>query len=370
MFIDKTGNRYGLLTVMHRVANRSGKVYFHCRCDCGRELDVRSDSLTADKIHRSCGCYQKTRSPATFKDETGARYGKLQVIERDTTKERVYWLCQCDCGNVTSVRGDELRNGRIVTCGFCGQIKIENRTNTKKDEVGNRYGKLTVIEEAGSDKNGKTKWLCQCDCGNLTIVTGNSLRTGGVISCGCAKHETGKYLVKDEAGHTYGKLTVIDRNFEHKTKAQIAFWNCKCECGNTVIVSGCHLRSGHTQSCGCIHSRGEEAVSKVLRKKNIIFQGQYTFNDLVSELGANFRFDFAVFDENHTLLFLIEYDGEQHFMEINHSSWQTLSYYQKNDAIKNYYCQEHNIPLLRIPYWEYDNIEQIISDFLNQIQTK
>lgn len=74
-------------------------------------------------------------------------------------------------------------------------------------------------------------------------------------------------------------------------------------------------------------------------------------------------FDFAVFDNDKQLEFLIEYDGEQHFEEVfpvsNHSG---LEYVQENDAIKNKYCQNNNIKLLRIPYTEFYNINEILDE--------
>ena len=46
-----------------------------------------------------------------------------------------------------------------------------------KDETGNQYGLLKVIERAPS-KNGKSYWKCECKCGNIHIVSGTNLRTG------------------------------------------------------------------------------------------------------------------------------------------------------------------------------------------------
>ena len=54
------------------------------------------------------------------------------------------------------------------------------------DLTGKKFGYLTVLEKAGSDpKRAEWRWLCRCDCGNLTIVPSYRLRHGGVTSCGC-----------------------------------------------------------------------------------------------------------------------------------------------------------------------------------------
>lgn len=68
---------------------------------------------------------------------------------------------------------------------------------TKKLELtGKVFGRLTVIEECGRTKAGKTKWLCKCSCGNLTTPIGSGLINGGVLSCGCYKSETTSKLFK------------------------------------------------------------------------------------------------------------------------------------------------------------------------------
>ena len=56
------------------------------------------------------------------------------------------------------------------------------------NEIGNKYGRLTVLKETGRDKYGKALWLCKCDCGNTTIVSGVYLRNDQVKSCGCLRN--------------------------------------------------------------------------------------------------------------------------------------------------------------------------------------
>ena len=57
------------------------------------------------------------------------------------------------------------------------------------DEVGNRHGRLTVLERGENAVKGQARWLCVCDCGNRTVVTGADLRNGHTTSCGCWKSE-------------------------------------------------------------------------------------------------------------------------------------------------------------------------------------
>ena len=65
-----------------------------------------------------------------------------------------------------------------------------------KDVTGQRFGLLTVIKRVENDKQGNSRWLCQCDCGNIKIILGDSLKSGKTISCGCAHSEISKIMQK------------------------------------------------------------------------------------------------------------------------------------------------------------------------------
>lgn len=64
------------------------------------------------------------------------------------------------------------------------------------DLLGKKFNRLTVIARAENDKQGKARWLCQCDCGNVKIILGDSLKSGKTISCGCAHSEISKVMQK------------------------------------------------------------------------------------------------------------------------------------------------------------------------------
>ena len=97
----------------------------------------------------------------------------------------------------------------------------------------------------------------------------------------------------------------------------------------------------------------------------IKFIPQYTFNDC--KYVYVLRFDFALFKDNE-FIGLIEYDGRQHFEPIDVFGGQEgFAKTKKRDEIKNIYCKTHNIPLLRIPYWEFQN-DNYKQNFLNFIK--
>lgn len=171
---------------------------------------------------------------------------------------------------------------------------------------------------------------------------------------------------KDRTNIKYGKLTAI----EYLGKSM---WKCKCDCGNEKIVTTHLLQSGHTTSCGCLRaSRGEIKITQLLTKYNIPFVREHKFSDLwlgEGEYKRLARFDFYV---NNS--YIIEFDGIQHF-KIGSGYFDSADKFQRTqeyDAIKNDYCIERGIPLIRIPYTQLNEltIEDLKLETSNFIITK
>ena len=71
------------------------------------------------------------------------------------------------------------------------------------DLTGKRFGKLTVIEKHSQDKWGGWNWLCRCDCGNETVVSGGHLRGMKTKSCGCSRKESKNFSHKMTGSRIY-----------------------------------------------------------------------------------------------------------------------------------------------------------------------
>jgi hypothetical protein len=98
-------------------------------------------------------------------------------------------------------------------------------------------------------------------------------------------------------------------------------------------------------------SRGEIKIEEILTDAGLNFVEEYSFPDLYSSNGRPLRFDFAVFDDDGNLLFLIEYQGIQHYTAKSKFGGNSgLKKQQYNDMLKREYCRKHNIILLAIPY--------------------
>ena len=212
------------------------------------------------------------------------------------------------------------------------------------DLTNQRFGRLTVICQDKTKKRRESYWLCQCDCGKQKSIGSSALRSGQTVSCGCYNNEIcqrlGEINKRDFTGKRFGRLTVL-KDTGKRTKYRQVIWRCRCDCGALLEVSSGNLSSGNTRSCGCLTSYGEEYIAKMLNKHNIHYKTQVHFSDLKDK--RELKFDFGIY-KNGQLVQLIEYDGKQHFD-------QTAPYYSEymvnHDELKNQYCKNKNIPLLR-----------------------
>ena len=112
-------------------------------------------------------------------------------------------------------------------------------------------------------------------------------------------------------------------------------------------------------------SRGEIKIEEILAQSGLNFEEEYSFPDLISNrTGRPLRFDFAVFDDQHNIEFLIEFQGVQHYEpKDKFGGYSGLRRQQYNDMRKREYCAAHSIKLVIIPYWDearvtYDYIHQ------------
>lgn len=146
--------------------------------------------------------------------------------------------------------------------------------------------------------------------------------------------------MKNLIGQKFNRLTVLEKT--EKREHGSIIWKCKCDCGNICYKGSSYLITGVVQSCGCLKSKGEQKIIQILQDNNIPFKTQYYFSDCKN--GQHyFYFDFFINNQ-----YLIEYDGIQHYQQ---TGWEDLEKIKQRDSIKNKYCKDKNISLIRIPYF-------------------
>lgn len=238
--------------------------------------------------------------------------------------------------------------------------------------VGMKINKWTVLRlekmVIGKEEKPRLYTICECECGTVKPVLVKNLVNNLSKDCGCGRKKTaGENFSKDLTGQKFGRLTVLEA-LEERSKTGHKLYKCLCDCGNEIVLQTNQLSTHHTSSCGCLLSYYNMYINQFLTDSKIDFKSEYTV-----WVGDNYyRFDFYLPQYN----LFIEYDGEQHYKPVkyyNQSDEEVEKNFKKtqeHDKIKNLYCEENNINLLRIPYWEKENIETIINSCLQRLSEK
>lgn len=299
------------------------------------------------------------------KEIIGMKFGSLTVKSQGPNNKynKKVFICDCDCGTKDySVPKIRLTTGKTKSCG-CGRNPITFDTN---ELVGKTVGKFKVLEFIGKNEKSVPMYKCKCECGNTVEVNGYNLKSGSSTNCGCVRKETLSKVKKLEeipSGTKVGLLTVLYENGKDPSGHYFVY-RCKCQCGNEVDIRSTYLRHTKVTSCGkCTTSYNNALIESVLIKYKMDFLKEHAFTD--SDEMSRLRYDFYVPKFN----LCIEYDGEHHYYPIpGIVSEKTFESIVKNDEIKNKFCEENNIHLLRIPYWKRDEIENIIVSKIKSIK--
>ena len=307
--------------------------------------------------------WEEKRLYGRMVDATGKRFGKLVALFPVTCQNQSQWLCQCDCGNELVVPYNMLNCGNTQSCGCLQRERIAQhwqQFRTEHDVVGETFGELTVIQFLRTE-NGISWYRFQCSCGEYVDYPLQRVKSGNTNSCGHLWQDWNDSTKCDIIGQRFGKLVV--RAYVGIGKYGETLFDCDCDCGNTTRLSRYSLTGRKTRSCGCIISIGESNIKKILNDADIKYKPQYSFPDLVSDIGGRLLYDFGILNDDGQLQRLIEFDGLQHMQAYEHfGGEERLVQQQKHDALKNQYALSHNIPLVRIPYDKRDSM--VIDDLL------
>lgn len=245
---------------------------------------------------------------------------------------------------------------RNTNCAKCSGVPRKTTESFAK-EITEKY--LGEFELVGEYINARTKTLIKhTKCGEIFPKTPADLLSGYLCPV-CARENTKKAVTKSHDKFTqeifkkYGdEFLILGKYKSAKTEIEV-----KCvKCGNSWKPRASSLLSGH--GCPkCKSSKGERAISRFLDTTNIIYTHQAPL--FLKKNKPTLYFDFYIQGV------IIEYDGQQHFEAIDHfGGEEKFKKTQRNDRIKDKYCADNGIPLIRIPYWDFDNIDAILTDKL------
>ena len=269
--------------------------------------------------------------------------------EYKNNRTRVDVMCNV-CGNTFSPKALSLYMGH--GCPYCAGT-VGKTTEQFVDEMSVKNPNVKIL---GKYRNSKSKIETQClRCDYIWMPTPNTLLKGeGCPKCSGLMRKTQDEFVREMA-EKHPTITVIGEYINNRTKVK-----CFCNKCKTYFFSAPHTMLSNGNGCSnCTTSRGENRIKEWLNDNGFKYNTQHIFEDCKDV--RVLPFDFYIPSYN----VVIEYDGIQHFEPKDFfGGEESFNKLKKHDSIKSKYCMENNIRLLRIPYFQYEEIENILENEL------
>lgn len=278
---------------------------------------------------------------------------------------------RCKCGEIFKTKFAKFQNRGKRQCNKCGR-----KVRQDMDRFDYEYVKQ-VVESHGCELiskeyiNCKSRLEMKCECGKLFTRTLTDFQNGTHRCDKCARKIADQ--VKMKYTYEYVKELLEENNAKLLTEKYDTYIGykdkvlCMCECGSEYETTVEMMRLYNKFRCTSCNVRdkkgsiGEERIKDYYVKNNITFKPQYSFADCKHKYPL--KFDFAVFSNDEKLSYMCEFDGIQHYKPYDYFGGEdTLKNIQARDKIKNDYCVANNIMLIRIPYYDIDNVEEILAN--------
>ena len=289
-----------------------------------------------------------------------------------TSREKVIAVCDY-CGKEYSCYYCVIIRDKynIQCCKECAPIKANN---LRKEKYANRYiiKAKTICDEKGytllSDKtdyngvNGYLEFICPKH-GIQKMSLCNLIKGHECRMCSYDKRKESRKYPREKLESIIradGNILLNANEYESVFSNNL---NIQCSCGEIFTVSLKNYIERNQRRCKLCSNKesvAELRIRRYLEINNIQYEQEKRFKDCRDK--RELPFDFYLPEYNTC----IEFDGQHHYKNI----FTNCSLVQKHDSIKNRYCENHNIKLLRIPYFKGNNIEEIIDKYLMQIQDK
>lgn len=300
----------------------------------------------------------KRKTHETFVKEIYNLVGnEYTVLGRYASSKTKLNVIHNTCGHIYDVRPDKILDNR--RCPKCARNQImttnQFKANVLKD-VGNEY---EVLGEYTRSRF-KIKMKHQ-ECNREFDISPNDWQQGGRCSHCFTKFKKTTEEFKREVDSLVGSEYEVLEEYINANK-NLTLRHVKCN--RLWSVSPSTFLQG-TRCPRCTVSKGEDSILKWLTENKANYVQQYTTDDCRNIY--TLPFDFAILDNNKSIKYLIEYDGQQHFKPVQfggislEKAKDNLKQTQYRDSIKTKYCKENNIPLLRIDYKDFKNIDDILN---------
>lgn len=343
--------------------NADSIITLKCPCEKEFSLKFRNFKYGNTRICKECtneknGIVNSLKSAKSLVKKLS--HGSCVVTSVDYVDNKKPLQIRCGCGRYFQCSITNVKQKKVLQCNHCAH-NVFRMTDEELRELANNSGCEIANAENYINENSRLDFIC--GCGNVFTTSLASFKENKKRCDACYKSEASSSqrrnfeLVKLEVDKTDCKLISKSSDYINQY-SKLVF---ECPCGNQFERSYTNFSQRDKLCLNCTASTGEKKVIEALELMGVNYKREFSFPDLVSRKGFPLRFDFAVTDDDNEISYLIEYDGEFHYEPI--ISEQMFSSQKYNDNLKDMYCKDKQIPLLRIPYFEFENIEKIIKEF-------
>lgn len=287
-----------------------------------------------------------------------------QLLSTEYLNNRRMLSFICGCGNPFEASYNKFRDDDKRQCNECGK-ELNNKTKRLTIEYVRKFveenSDCVLLSDDGY-KNNRTPLKMQCKCGNNFEVGFDNFAYSDKKQC----NECGAKLLLESQLLNIDDITkYVEDNTDCKllskdysrARDKLKF---QCKCGKNFLRNWNNFKNGqlYCRLCSKGHSKGEHKVKDYLQSNGIAFVQEHTFDGCKHR--RKLPFDFYLPDTNTC----IEYDGEFHYNSERIIPFHNPILQQKRDAIKTKFCKDNNISLIRIPYYQFNQIDEILKGAL------
>lgn len=261
----------------------------------------------------------------------------------------------CTKGHKIQMRFGDFKNGH--RCSQCSHRKALEWKMTKYKDV-KQYIEKYNYELLTKEKdyiNTKTNIKVKCNKGHVYITRFNTFKNGNRCPH-CANNVRLDYEYVKKYIENEGCVLLSTNYINNATPLEVM-----CHEGHIFKVKFNNFKDNGSRCPICKETKGEKAIRKYLIQNNLNFIPQKSFDNLIGLKGGLLSYDFYLPNNN----LLIEYQGSFHDGTADTQSEEEFLSQQEHDRRKKQYAIDNNIELLEIWYWDYDNIENILSNKIN-----
>ncbi len=339
------GNEYSVVGE-YKTALTKIRMRHNCNKCNNFEYDVKPNSFLGGRRCPKCfGNERKTTEQ--FKQEIFSLVeNEYEILSEYKSTHKKILMKHSICNTKFETTPHKFLQGHRCPECFGNKRKDTTKFNQEVfDIVGKEYEVLEEYVNSTTPIN-----MHHTICGNIFPVRPNSfLRGSRCPFCAGNIKKTTKQYKKEVLDNPLGdgdEYIILGEYIDAHTKIEMVHNICN----NHIFIRPHDFKKGVRCNCQNI-SKGEKIIKKYLDDKNILYKTQYTFKDC--KFKRQLPFDFAIFYPNGELALLVEFQGNQHYydVEIFEEDWVDVFH---RDMIKRKYCFDKGIPLLTFTFWELD----------------